>query len=97
MKIQKIAQIARMQDGAVWDHFLFQLDAKGHCIVYDMAQIENAEAQLSEFARFNLDKTDLICPHSNAVAFGCAYYQDGDEFPLLYSNIYNNYAREADS
>lgn len=27
------------------------------------------------------------------MVFGCEYYKEGDEFPLLYSNIYNNYEK----
>jgi hypothetical protein len=56
--------------------------------VYDL---ENTEKPFSEFV---LDKTELIKPHSNAVAFGCEYFEAGDEFPLLYTNVYNNYQGE---
>ena len=96
MEIRKFSKIARMQDGAIWGKFLIQLCADGQCIVYDMDQMENTEECPQVFSRFSLDKSDLICPHSNAVVFGSEYYESGDEFPLLYSNIYNNYAREAD-
>jgi hypothetical protein len=41
---------------------------------------------------FVLDKNDVIVPHSNAVCFGTEYFDKNDEFPLLYSNVYNNYA-----
>ncbi len=96
MRIQKIANIARMQDGAIWDKYLFQFGADGQCVVYDMDNLGTAETQAPELSRFWLDKTELIKPHSNAVVFGSAYYAPGDEFPLLYSNIYNNYARAKD-
>jgi hypothetical protein len=41
-----------------------------------------------------LDKADEYKPHSNAVCFGNQYYDRGDEFPLLYANIYNNYNKD---
>ena len=41
-----------------------------------------------------LDGIDRIVPHSNSVVFGNEYYNSEDEFPLLYTNIYNNYAKK---
>jgi len=96
MRIQKVASIARMQDGAIWDKYLFRFGADGQCIVYDMDDLGTAESEAPELCRFWLDKYELIKPHSNAVTFGSSYYAPEDEFPLLYSNIYNNYARSAD-
>ena len=93
MEIKKIANIARMQDGAIWDKYLFRFGADGLCIVYDMDNLGTAEMEAPELCRFWLDKIELIKPHSNAVVFGSSYYAPEDEFPLLYSNIYNNYAR----
>ena len=92
-QIKKIANIARMQDGAIWDKYLFRFGADGLCIVYDMDNLGTAEMEAPELCRFWLDKIELIKPHSNAVVFGSSYYAPEDEFPLLYSNIYNNYAR----
>lgn len=96
MRIQKVANIARMQDGAIWDKYLFRFGANGQCIVYDMDDLCTVESEAPELCRFWLDKFELIKPHSNAVVFGSAYYAPEDEFPLLYSNIYNNYARSDD-
>lgn len=89
MKITPIAQISPGQDGAIWGDFLFRFDHLGHCWVHHWRSWE----LISEFT---LDKADRICPHSNAVVFGCNFYAPGDEFPLLYTNIYNNYAKAED-
>ena len=45
---------------------------------------------------FTLDKVEALTPHANSVCFGNTYYADGDTYPLLYVNIYNNYKNEAD-
>ena len=50
------------------------------------------DGETAPFATFALDKRELITPHSNAVFFGTEFFEEGDEFPLLYSNIYNNYS-----
>ena len=77
------------QDGAVWKDTLFRFDASGNCKVYSLPRLNKIDS-------FVLDKSDVLKMHSNAVCFGCDYYADGDEFPLLYSNIYNNYAKAED-
>jgi len=77
------------QDGAIWKNELFRLDHRGNCVVRDMDTLKPKAA-------FVLDMADVIVPHSNCVFFGCEYWQEGDEFPLLYSNIYNNYAGAED-
>ncbi len=77
------------QDGAVWGKELFRLNHLGECVVRDMDTLQPK-------ASFLLDKVDIIVPHSNSVVFGCEYWQAGDEFPLLYANIYNNYAASED-
>ena len=87
MELKQIGKIEGGQDGAIWGKELFRLDHAGNCIVYDL------QDGFRETARFMLDKYELIVPHSNAVMFGCEYYEEGDEYPLLYSNIYNNYAK----
>ena len=71
------------QDGTIFGDFLFRFDYKGRCVVYSMETKE----QISEFV---LDRPD-IPPHSNAVCFGSEYYDKNDEFPLLYTNMYNNF------
>ncbi len=35
-------------------------------------------------------------PHSNSVSFGNERYEENDEFPLMYCNVYNNYASKED-
>lgn len=77
------------QDGAIFGGCLFRFDANGFCRVYDMETLE-------EIAAFTLDKADLIVPHSNAVSFSGEYAVETDEFPILYTNIYNNYASADD-
>lgn len=94
MKIENISKIKNnRQDGAISNGFLFSFNHQGKCTVYQMEKLEcikDGEAEV--FAEFVLDKTDTIIPHSNSVAFGNEYYDKKDEFPLLYTNIYNNYA-----
>ena len=94
MEIKKVAKISKGQDGAIYGSNLFRFDSKGNCSVFDISGLnfEDVEA-LSPIAEFSLDRSDEIVPHSNAVCFGDEFYEQGDEFPLLYSNIYNNYAK----
>lgn len=89
IKCTKLGEIGKGQDGAIFGDYIFHFDATGRGCVY---HLEGLEA----LAEFQLDKSDLIVPHSNAVSFGCEYYKDGDEFPLLYTNIYNNYGAKED-
>lgn len=98
MKVEKLAIIkGGRQDGAVFGNFMFSFDSRGICTVYELDKIKNANGQeVAEFSSFELDKINLIKPHSNAVVFGNEYFDESDEFPLLYSNIYNNYAGEED-
>jgi hypothetical protein len=91
MKITKIATIAAGQDGAIWNGLLFRFENRGLCHVYDLHR-----EGVPEIAAFALDRSPEFAPHSNSVAFGCRYFDPQDEFPLLYSNIYNNYAGSAD-
>ncbi len=94
MKIQYITKIKDgRQDGAINGGYLFSFDHKGVCTVYEIKSLEHTEGGTAEpFAEFILDKEDIIVPHSNSVMFGNEYYDEKDEFPLLYTNIYNNYA-----
>ena len=93
MKIENISKIKDgRQDGAISNGYLFSFNHRGECTVYQMNSLqcaENGEAEV--FAEFVLDKNDIIVPHSNSVMFGNEYYDEKDEFPLLYTNIYNNY------
>ncbi|MBQ4629693.1 MAG: hypothetical protein IJB70_01740 [Clostridia bacterium] len=98
MDIKHVANFVRSrQDGAIFNNIFFTINAHGECYVYDMTAVDgNKIVDLKELAVFNLDKFELICPHSNSVVFGNEYYCEDDEFPILYTNIYNNYANEKD-
>ena len=98
LKITQIAKIKGSQDGAIFNNFLFRFATRGECNVYDVNELQSSNdvTVANPVDSFLLDKRDLIVPHSNAVCFGTEYYVEGDEFPLLYSNIYNNYAKEED-
>ena len=95
MHIQYVTEIAGGQDGAIWDDYLFRFDPDGICCVYHMDRLSGRAPE--RFASFPLEKTDIIKPHSNAVMFGREYYAAEDEFPLLYTNVYNNHAKEKDA
>jgi len=93
MTIKQIAKIGAGQDGAIWKNELFRFNDKGDCLVYDLLDIEeDTLKELLPMGSFRLDKADVIAPHSNAVSFGTEFFDPRDEYPLLYSNIYNNYA-----
>ncbi len=92
MKITQIGNITDGQDGAVFGGLLFRFKTNGICYVYDLENL-TVEKKSPIVSIFTLDKADKIIPHSNSVVFGNEYYADGDEFPLLYTNIYNNYAK----
>ncbi len=89
----KVASIAKGgQDGAIFKNYLFGFDSRGGCRVYDMSAASTKE-ELCEIGSFTLGCAELITPHNNAVGFGNEFYSEGDEFPLLYTNVYNNYAK----
>lgn len=77
------------QDGAVYGDLLFRFDSKGKGTVLRLPDGTAAGTIV-------LERTDLICPHGNSVTFGAEKYAETDEFPLLYSNVYNTYASAAD-
>ena len=95
MTITKIAKICGDQDGAIWNGFVFRFNSKGRCRVYEIEELKhgNPDTKTAFIDEFFLDRTGEICPHSNAVMFGNEYFEENDEFPLLYSNVYNNYAK----
>lgn len=96
MKIKHIANIKPGQDGAIFGSLLFRFGTKGLGRVYNLSAIDYSSAEpseLPEISSFTLDRADEIAPHSNSVVFGNEYFSEGDEFPLLYSNIYNNFAK----
>lgn len=82
-------QTFKGQDGAMFGDWIIRFDTKGNGHVFRIS--EEAEVCV-----FKLGSADKIVPHSNSVVFGTEYYAAGDEFPLLYSNIYNNYAKSDD-
>lgn len=98
MKITEVSKICSGQDGAFWGDFLFRFDAKGMCHVYDASSLDGGweETSVPEIASFQMGEGEAYIPHFNAVVFGTEYAEAGDEFPILYANLYNNYAREAD-
>jgi len=98
MKIKHVANFVKFhQDGAIWNDFFFTLNTDGTCTVYDMKTVGNdSEKDLKQLHEFVLDKSELIVPHSNSVVFGNEFYEPGDEFPILYSNMYNNCAKFED-
>lgn len=85
LKAEYICDVKIGQDGAMFGGYMFCFDADGECRV-------NSIAARKQVASFRLDKADILTPHSNAVCFGTEYYAENDEFPLLYTNIYNSYA-----
>ena len=97
MKLKHIANIKTGQDGAVFKDLIFRLDARGNCSVYNLSESvfeSDAPTDILPIGEFLLDRAEQIVPHSNSVVFGSEYYAEGDEFPLLYTNVYNNYAKE---
>lgn len=99
MKIKQIAMMQGGQDGAFWGNYLFRFDDNRHAWVYDATLLDqegDEERELPLVSTFELNSADSVFPHCNAVSFGAEYYEKGDEFPLLYANVYNNYAKEAD-
>lgn len=99
MNIKYITKIVGGQDGAIWDKYLFRFGPDGVSYVYDLDELKSDksdEKAYCEIARFKLEKTEILKPHSNSVMFGNEYYSPDDEFPLLYTNIYNNHAKDED-
>jgi len=87
------------QDGALWGDLLFRFNSNGHCRVFDAKPLDtvtDTPAALTQLTEFWVGRNEPVVPHFNAVVFGCEYFAEGDEFPLLYANIYNNYAKAED-
>ncbi len=95
MQIRKIGKIGEGQDGAIYNGTVFRFDHLGNGAAFDLSAVKEGE-EAKPISTFVLDKSDVLTPHSNAVFFGTEYYAPGDEFPLLYTNIYNNYDGEED-
>ena len=85
------------QDGAIFNGKIFRFGAGGKGSVYSVDAIYAAEGSdnvpVQPIAGVQLDRADVIVPHCNAVVFGTEYAEPGDEYPLLYANIYNNYQK----
>lgn len=93
LEIKPICKMNSGQDGAIFGSYLFRFGSRGAGSVYDLGQLGDEYAEIAPIATFTLDKCDLMCPHSNSVVFGVEKYCEEDEFPLLYSNVYNNYRK----
>ena len=99
MKMKHIAKIESGQDGAIFGDYLFRFDSRGAGKVYLLSSLSfdaTEPCELSPICKFTLDRAEEIVPHSNSVFFGSEYFDEGDEFPLLYSNMYNNFAKRED-
>jgi len=71
------------QDGCVYNGLNFEVGNQGTFKVTDMETLTN-------YGNFELDQKETILPHANSVCFGNEFYDENDEFPLLYINAYNN-------
>ena len=97
MEIKKVAKIQGGQDGVIWKNQLFRFNHKGECYVYDLRDIDlDRVTELKPVGYFVLDQSVRIVPHSNAVCWGVEFFDPDDEYPLLYANVYNNYAKAKD-
>lgn len=74
------------QDGAIYGDELFRFDSRGNARITSLSRGE-------EIGSLTLDKSDVLTMHSNAVSFGPDRYAPDDAYPLLYSNVYNSYAK----
>ena len=90
MQISQLSKILPGQDGAIFGDRLFRFTSNARGYLYNIIS-ENGELSFELVNEFTLDKADILMPHSNAVFFGTEYYAPGDEFPVLYTNIYNSY------
>ncbi len=94
MKYKAISLMKGGQDGAIFGNYLFRFGSRGVGRVYKLDALLGDKGKGEEtpfISEIVLDRSDVLAPHSNAVFFGNEYYEKGDEFPLLYSNVYNNY------
>lgn len=99
MQMKLTATAIGGQDGAFYGNYLFRFNAKGLCRVWDATKLDeytDTPVALPQIGEFSLPENSLVIPHFNAVVFGTEFYAEGDEFPLLYANVYNNYAKAED-
>lgn len=71
------------QDGAIYGDYLFRFGPHGEGKVYSL----ESETEIGSIV---LDKKDIINPHNNSTHFGNEFYAEGDEFPLMYSTLWDN-------
>ena len=77
------------QDGCIFEDTLFLFDPNGLCNIYSLPDMTFlCSSQLPSFSG--------ITPHSNSVCFGKKLIES-DPYPLLYSNVYNNYPDETNT
>jgi hypothetical protein len=89
VKLDKVTRIGGgRQDGDIYGDLYFSFNGSGNCWVYSLEDY-------SLVSTFTLDKAEQSKPHSNSVSFGKVKYDENDEFPLLYTNIYNTYGISA--
>ena len=101
MKLFKVADLEMgkdLQDGAIFGNYLFRLHANGHLFVFDVSALGNSDDVISihPIGDYQIPFTDGVVPHSNTAVFSTEYYDESDEFPLLYLNVYNNYQKNED-
>jgi hypothetical protein len=75
------------QEGAISGGNLFVLNHAGQGAVFSLDKKE-------QIGSFTLDKRAALNPHANSVVFSSTYYEEGDKYPLMYVNVYNNYAHQ---
>lgn len=86
---ENVAKMSACQDGAIYDGKLFLFTAGGTCTAYDVRT-----GKKTGYIYFS--STSPLIPHANSVCFGNTFYAEGDKYPLLYANIYNNYTDRPD-
>ena len=80
LEFTHLGNIAKGQDGIIYDGCLLRFGSKGTCRVYELQTLQ-------EISAFTLDKVDALMPHSNSVSL---------RGNILYTNLYNTYAKESD-
>ena len=89
LEVQDFDTDGYIQDGCISGDLFFKFHSDGSAVVHSMVTHKNLGA-------FVLDKAEIFKPHCNATCFGNTYMEKGDEFPLMYANIYNSYGKDAD-
>lgn len=89
--MERVATMGNTQDGSIYGNYIMRFNASGTGMIHDMSTLKYVNT-------ITLDNSKLsnFKPHSNCTSFGCTYYDQEDEFPLFYSNAYNNYDTKVD-